>query len=116
MCVCVFIKLHITAQSGPVIYLFYATACNPPGAYLCVCVSLCSSVPYPRLYCGIRVFAKSRLRFGLQVRSKTETKPNFGFIRVCEEQSVNFSVFGRNKLSLEIQIILCKPKENGCLV
>ena len=38
VCVCVFIQLHITVQSGPVIYLFYATACNPPGAYLCVCV------------------------------------------------------------------------------
>ena len=32
--VCIFIKLHITAQSGPVIYSFYATACNPPGGYL----------------------------------------------------------------------------------
>ena len=30
----VFIKLHITAQSGPVIYSFYATVCNPPGGYL----------------------------------------------------------------------------------
>ena len=30
-CVCVFITLHITAQSDPVIYSFYATACNPPG-------------------------------------------------------------------------------------
>ena len=30
----IFIKLHITAQSGPVIYLLYATACNPPGGYL----------------------------------------------------------------------------------
>ena len=30
----VLIKLHITAQSGPVIYSFYATACNPPGGYL----------------------------------------------------------------------------------
>ena len=35
VCVCVFIKLHITAQSGPVIYSFYATVCNPPGGYLC---------------------------------------------------------------------------------
>ena len=34
VCVCVFIKLHITAQPGPVIYSFYATACNPPGGYL----------------------------------------------------------------------------------
>ena len=34
MYVCIFIKLHITAQSGPVIYSFYATACNPPGDYL----------------------------------------------------------------------------------
>ena len=34
VCVCVFIKLHITAQSRPVIYSFYATACNPPGGYL----------------------------------------------------------------------------------
>ena len=34
VCVCVFIKLHITAQSGPVIYSFYATGCNPPGGYL----------------------------------------------------------------------------------
>ena len=29
----IFIKLHITAQSGPVIYLLYATACNAPGGY-----------------------------------------------------------------------------------
>ena len=34
VCMYVFIKLHITAQSGPVIYSFYATACNPPGGYL----------------------------------------------------------------------------------
>ena len=28
VCVCVyFVKLHITAQSGPVIYSFYATVC-----------------------------------------------------------------------------------------
>ena len=33
-CVCLFIKLHITAQSGPVIYSFYATVCNPSGGYL----------------------------------------------------------------------------------
>ena len=46
----------------------------------------------------IMVFAKSRLQLGLQVRSKTETKPNFGFKIVCEEQSVNFS--------FEIQIFL----------
>ena len=38
MYVCIFIKLHITAQSGPVIYSFYATACNPPGGYLCMYV------------------------------------------------------------------------------
>ena len=39
--VCVFIKLHTTAQSGPVIYSFYATAYNPPGGYfsfVCVCI------------------------------------------------------------------------------
>ena len=34
VCVCVFTKLHITAQSGPVIYSLYATACNPPVGYL----------------------------------------------------------------------------------
>ncbi|CAM9377302.1 unnamed protein product, partial [Ascophyllum nodosum] len=34
VCMYVFIKLHITAQSGPVIYSFYATVCNPPGGYL----------------------------------------------------------------------------------
>ena len=33
VCVRVFIKLHTTAQSDPVIYLFYATVCNPPGGY-----------------------------------------------------------------------------------
>ena len=33
VCVCIFIKLHISAQAGPVIYSFYATACNPPGGY-----------------------------------------------------------------------------------
>ena len=44
-CVCVFIKLHITAQSGPVIYSFYATVCNPPGGYYtCVCVCVCVCV------------------------------------------------------------------------
>ena len=63
-----------------------------------------------------RVFAKSRLRFGLQVPSKAETKSNFDFKRVtksnfgfkgvCEEQSANFSVFDRKKLSFEIQIFL----------
>ena len=42
VCVYGFIKLHITAQSGPVIYSFYATACNPPGGYLsCVCMCVC---------------------------------------------------------------------------
>ena len=45
MCVCVFIKLHITAQSGPVIPVFYATRIDPPkgGSMIFVtkCVSLC---------------------------------------------------------------------------
>ena len=36
VCVCVFIKLHITAQSGPVLYSFYAIACNPPRGLLFV--------------------------------------------------------------------------------
>ena len=45
MCVCVFIKLHITAQSGPVILLIVflcysipgiSTACNPPRGLLLV--------------------------------------------------------------------------------
>ena len=31
VCVYVFVKLHITAQSGSVIYSFYTTVCNPPG-------------------------------------------------------------------------------------
>ena len=26
--------IYITAQPGPVIYSFYATACNPPGGYV----------------------------------------------------------------------------------
>ena len=43
MCVCVFIKLHITAQSGPVIYSFYATVCK------CVCCFLL-------IYSGRQVF------------------------------------------------------------
>ena len=38
-CVCVFIKLHITVQSGPVIYSFYATARS-----VCVCVCVCVCV------------------------------------------------------------------------
>ena len=38
MYVCIFIKLHITAQSGPVIYSFYATGCNPPG-YVCMVIT-----------------------------------------------------------------------------
>ena len=40
VCVCVFIKLHIVAQSGPVFYSFYATAC------VCVCVCVFSSHPF----------------------------------------------------------------------
>ena len=56
------------------------------------------------------MLAKSRLRFGLQVQSKTETKPNVGFKRVCEEQSANFSIFDKNKISFEIQIF---KKGNG---
>ena len=50
-----------------------------------------------------REFAKRCFRFGFQGRSKTETKRNFGFKRVCEEQSVNFSVSDRNKLSFQNQ-------------
>ena len=38
VCACVFIKLHITAQSGPVIYSFYATRVDPPWGEVCVCV------------------------------------------------------------------------------
>ena len=33
-CVCVFLKLHITAQSSPVIYSFYATV------FVCVFIKL----------------------------------------------------------------------------
>ena len=43
VCVCVFIKLHITAQSGPVIYSFYTTtttACNPPRGLIFVDICL----------------------------------------------------------------------------
>ena len=37
--VCLFKQLIITTKSGPVIYSFYATACNPHGGgHLCVCV------------------------------------------------------------------------------
>ena len=59
-----------------------------------------------QLLYSIRVFAKSRLRFGLQVRGKAETKPKFGFKRVCEKQSANFSVFDRKNLPFEIHIFL----------
>ena len=34
VCEGIFVKLHITAQLGPVIYSFNATACNPPRGYL----------------------------------------------------------------------------------
>ena len=37
MCVCVFIKLHITAQSGPVIRVIIFHVCE----YVCVCVCVC---------------------------------------------------------------------------
>ena len=37
---CIYIKLHITAQSGSVVYSLYATACNPPGGYLIVNIFL----------------------------------------------------------------------------
>ena len=43
VCVCVFIKLHITAQSGPVILVILCTRVDPPkgGSMIlgvCVCV------------------------------------------------------------------------------
>ena len=65
VCVCVFIKLHITAQSGPVILVIHATRVDPPKGgsiilvtktsdqarqrghtlstylYVCVCVCVC---------------------------------------------------------------------------
>ena len=44
MCVCafacVFSKLHITAQSSPVMYSFYAIACNPPRGLLFMSIFL----------------------------------------------------------------------------
>ena len=33
VCLCVCIQLHITAQSSPIIYSFYASGSNPPGDY-----------------------------------------------------------------------------------
>ena len=40
VCVCVFIKLHMTAQSGLVILVIYATRVDPPkgGSMILVCV------------------------------------------------------------------------------
>ena len=39
MYVCIFIKLHITAQFGPVIYSFYATVCM----YVCMVITYSKS-------------------------------------------------------------------------
>ena len=57
MCVCVcvsmylFMKLHVTAQSCPVIYSFYATACNPPGGKcVCACVRVCVDYAFIKLH------------------------------------------------------------------
>ena len=41
----------------------------------------------------------------------TEIKPKFGFKIMCEEQSVNFSVFDRKKLSFAIQINISTHEE-----
>ena len=51
ICVCVFIKLHITAQSGPVILVILCHRIDPPkgGSMIlvtkvCVCVCVCVCV------------------------------------------------------------------------
>ena len=45
VCVCVFIKLHITAQPGPVklIFQYYSNGSTLWGISVCVCVCVCSS-------------------------------------------------------------------------
>ena len=43
VCVCVFIKLHITAQSGPVILVII---CHSHCVCVCVCVCVCFSFPF----------------------------------------------------------------------
>ena len=62
VCVCVFIELPITAQSGLVIYSFYATAFNPPGGYFsehilslkCACIQSQLLAILPRLSASAR--------------------------------------------------------------
>ena len=41
VCVCVFIKLHITAQPGPLIQSFYATRVDPPKGGSMILVCVC---------------------------------------------------------------------------
>ena len=43
VCVCVFVKLHTTAQSDPDILVIYATRIDPPkgGSMILVCVCVC---------------------------------------------------------------------------
>ena len=57
------------------------------------------------MYCCRSRRADSGLVFKGNKQELKETKPDFGFKRVCEEeQTVNFSVFERQqKLSFEIQ-------------
>ena len=55
VCVCVFIKLHITAQSGPVIYSFYAIN-DGVCARVCVCMCVCVCV-----FIKLRITAQSGL-------------------------------------------------------
>ena len=59
---------------------------------------------------NIRVFAKSRLRSGFKVRSKTETNPNF----VCSKsvRRAGRELFGlrQKEISFEIQLFL-QPTE-----
>ena len=45
MCVCVFIKLHISAQSGPVVLVIYGTRIHPPkGESMILTTSVCVCV------------------------------------------------------------------------
>ena len=56
VCVCVFINLHITAHSGPVIYSYYTinTACNSPRGLLFVDIFLARNA-YVCLYVFIKL-------------------------------------------------------------
>ena len=128
-CVCVFIKLHITAQSGPFILSLYATRIDPPKGgsiilIICLCVSALHVIP-PKIqqfsipndkclgYSIYRLYCTSRqVSFFVKLTTKKQTcllVQKRYFARVLH-------VIARNRPISVQQLLLVgsKDRDNAC--